>query len=61
MINHILDLMSVKSVNRPTSGASETTMEQRAYKIKNNIFIWDMPGLGGKYFLSSENKYNLLK
>lgn len=47
MISHIMDSMRVESVNRPKTGNDETTMEPCAYKIKDKIFIWDMPGLGG--------------
>lgn len=53
MINHILDTLDImgyyENVNLPTSRASETAMKQCAYEIKDNIFIWDMPGLGGEY------------
>ena len=48
MVGHILERMKVQTAKRPATGSSETTMRQCAYKIKTNMFIWDMPGLGGQ-------------
>ena len=52
MISHILDKMNVQSANRPAIGQIETTMIQCPYEIKKNLFLWDMPGLGGENFLN---------
>lgn len=41
-------------MNRPETGTSETTMEPCAYKIKDKMFIWDMPGLGGNGLLETK-------
>ena len=48
MVSHILDGLKIKSNDRPETGSTETTMEQHPYKIKDDFFLWDMPGLGGK-------------
>ena len=47
MVSHVLDEMHVDSVDRPSTGPSESTMEPCPYKIKDKMFLWDMPGLGG--------------
>ena len=49
MVSHILDEMNVDSADRPATGSSETTMFQCPYKIKDQMFLWDMPGLGGNH------------
>ena len=49
MVKHILDRMEVDHSERPITGTSETTMKQYPYKIKDKMFIWDMPGLGGSF------------
>ena len=51
MISHILDKLEIESTDRPITGSTETTIIQCPYKIKDNMFIWDMPGLGGKPLL----------
>ena len=48
MVSHILDKLEIESTDQPITGSTETTIIQCPYKIKDNIFIWDMPGLGGK-------------
>ena len=52
MVSHILDKMNVQSAIRPVTGQTETTMVQCPYEIKKNLFLWDMPGLGGDPFLN---------
>ena len=47
MIGHILDEMNALTAKRPAVGSSETTIIQCPYEIQRNIFLWDMPGLGG--------------
>ena len=51
MISHILDKLEIDSADRPVTGSTETTIIQCPYKIKDEMFIWDMPGLGGKSLL----------
>ena len=51
MVSNILDEMNVQSTNRPVTGQTETTMVQCSYEVKKNLFLWDMPGLGGDIFL----------
>ena len=47
MVSQILDNLNAKSTNRPATGSSETTMTSCPYEVKDNMFLWDMPGLGG--------------
>ena len=50
MVSHILDKMNVHTANRPATGQTETTMIPCPYVIKENLNLWDMPGLGGGNF-----------
>ena len=47
MIDHILNELNHASINRPATGSSETTMKPSPFQIKSQLFLWDMPGLGG--------------
>ena len=51
--------------NLPEVGSNETTMKPTPYKFKNGVknesptvFLWDMPGLGGKQFFTKKLKDN---
>jgi len=49
--------------NLPEVGSSETTIKPTPYKFKNGVknesqtvYLWDMPGLGGKQFYIKNSK-----
>ena len=50
MVRHILELNNKAdspNSNLPKTGSSETTRKPTPYKLTNEIYLWDMPGLGG--------------
>ena len=47
LIANILSKLDLK-IPAPEIGNQETTKEPTAYRVKQNMFLWDMPGLGGK-------------
>ena len=52
MIKQLLNELNSELPDRPETGSSETTKIPSSYKIKEKLFLWDMPGLGGpEYFL----------
>ena len=51
MVRHLLEIQNrADSANAslPKSGSSETTLEATAYEYTKGVYLWDMPGLGGK-------------
>ena len=49
MVKFILDELTAVNTDRPATGSSETTMIPSPYSIKEKMFLWDMPGLGGDF------------
>lgn len=49
VVRHILELNKVAESSGvlPETGSSETTLKPTKYKLTNQIYLWDMPGLGG--------------
>ena len=51
MVRHLLELQNrADSANAslPKTGSTETTREPTAYEYTKGVYLWDMPGLGGK-------------
>ena len=56
MVRHLIEMSpfdDIRNQNLPEVGQNETTRSPTPYKLRNEdnlntIFLWDMPGLGGK-------------
>ena len=47
LIGNIISKLGL-SMPAPKVGNEETTKEPKGFRVKEEMFLWDMPGLGGE-------------